>query len=135
MIIESEFRHLLTELIKLDQKISLQLPAQLAAIRLQKRQLLEAKQTLAALEATVAERYGRGGIAAVRDCYQRLTRYIKRIDRRFSNLLLLAEEYGTDPAGTIACLQIVEQEHQRLVARDLRQEKLSQPAKAAVSAQ
>ena len=134
MFIESEYRHLLAELVKLDQKISLQLPAQLAAIRRQKRQLREAKQTLIQLEATVAERYGRGGIATVRACYQRLTRYIRHLDRRFSNLLLLAEEYNTDPAGTLACLQMVEQEHKRLVEQDLCQDQVVPPAKTPVAA-
>lgn len=119
MRIEAEFRHLLQELVSLDQKVRLVLPAQPPAIRLQKRQIIQARQALLELEETVVDRYGRGGIAAVRERYHHLMCYTQQIERRFSTLLLLAEEYLTDPEGTLACLRLVEQEHHHRMSSSL----------------
>lgn len=107
-MIDRVFHQVLSELLLLNQQIHLQLPANSAAIQYQLRQISQALHQLQDIEEQVYLRFGRGGSRTVQHYHHRLIMVIDILRQRIRNLLLLAEEFETDPEGTIACLRRLE---------------------------
>lgn len=103
-------QQILEELQRISPHIRLKLPANYRSVRRQVEEITLAQQQLAMLQHRVTLLSHRKQNSSVQRLCLTLTRAMERMVCTAENFKLLAEEYATDPEGTISCLQCVNQD-------------------------
>ncbi|MEB3229372.1 MAG: hypothetical protein VKJ64_00070 [Leptolyngbyaceae bacterium] len=109
------YRQLLAQVSRFGTTLSLHLPIHESAIASQIRNIRSIYQDLEATQLKVRLLESQSWRLMQRDQYRQLDQLLHRLIHEAVNMLLLAEEFATDPAGTLSCLREVNRRKDRVM--------------------
>lgn len=118
---------LLEEALLLNSRICLKLPATALSIQRQVAQLQRSQQQISQLKQRITLLAAKAFNPSVRHLCRLLLQILERLQTTASNLLLLAEEFGFDPEGTISCLHSLKQRDADLLPALMRLHEILNP--------
>ena len=109
------YLQIVTDIRQICSSLSLQLPTRPGAIASQLRVIHAVRQKLEIIEAKVRALASRSWRPDRRDEYQTLDHLLCNLLMEAINMALLAEEFLSDPEGSVSCLRIVNQRKDQLM--------------------
>lgn len=111
---QTVIQELIVELWQIHESVELHLPAPPAAISYQIRQLKRIQKRIQQFKQQIELAIGQKSLVALHYPYQTICQLTKQVEQQVLCLILIAEEYPSDPIGSISCLRQADIEHAQL---------------------